>query len=59
MKTFQPNCTFPPPGPTFVSGPNVRSTFDIVWSCLSVIILSTWSILHLNVPEQIGLYTSR
>ncbi|OIW23540.1 hypothetical protein CONLIGDRAFT_693431 [Coniochaeta ligniaria NRRL 30616] len=53
MKTFQPNCTLPPPEPGFVAGPNIRSTLDIVWSCLSVIILSTWSILHLAVPPQI------
>lgn len=52
MKSFQPNCTLPPPGPGFVASPNMRSTLDIVWSCLSVILLSTWSVLHLNVPPQ-------
>ncbi|KAK3328630.1 hypothetical protein B0T19DRAFT_476203 [Cercophora scortea] len=25
---------------------------DIVWSCLSILLLCTWSIIHLNVPEQ-------
>ncbi|KAK3314438.1 hypothetical protein B0H66DRAFT_313243 [Apodospora peruviana] len=54
MKTFQPNCTLPPPGePSFVAGPEIRSTLDIVWACLSVIFLSTWSVLHLNVPPPI------
>ncbi|OCK73845.1 hypothetical protein K432DRAFT_311917 [Lepidopterella palustris CBS 459.81] len=53
MHSFRPNCTFPhskPPG--FIYGPNIRSTVDIVWSCTSIIILSTWSTLHLTVPPD-------
>lgn len=49
-QTFQPNCTIPPPGTNYVSGPNTRSTLAILWNCLSIILLCTWSILHLNVP---------
>lgn len=59
MKTFQPVCTLPPPEPTFVAGPNVRSTLDIVWSCLGVILLSTWSILNPSVPPRIHSRTWR
>jgi hypothetical protein len=54
MIDFQPNCTFPTSVPSgFVSGPNIRSTMDIVWSCMSIIVLSTWSVLHLTVPPDI------
>ena len=49
-QTFQPQCTIPPPGTNYVSGPNTRSTLAILWNCLSIVLLCTWSILHLNVP---------
>ncbi|UNI23456.1 hypothetical protein JDV02_009274 [Purpureocillium takamizusanense] len=52
MISFSPNCTLPSSGPGFVSAPNVRSTLDIVWSCVSILLLSSWSIQHLNVPPQ-------
>lgn len=48
--TFRPNCTSPPHGTTYVSALNLRSTLSIVWECLAVIILCTWSVQHLNVP---------
>ncbi|KAL8998553.1 MAG: hypothetical protein Q9169_002393 [Polycauliona sp. 2 TL-2023] len=34
----------------FVQEPNGRGTLDIVWSCLTVIILNTWTVLHVNIP---------
>lgn len=34
----------------WVSSPNGRGTFDIIWSCLVTIFLCTWTSLHLNVP---------
>ncbi|KAL8636860.1 MAG: hypothetical protein Q9228_005800 [Teloschistes exilis] len=34
----------------WVSQPNGRGTFDILWSCLFTIFLCTWVSLHLNVP---------
>lgn len=49
-QTFKPECTLPPPGTNFVSGPNTRSTLGILWNCLSIIILCTWTIQHLNIP---------
>ncbi|KAL8299468.1 hypothetical protein RB593_009384 [Gaeumannomyces tritici] len=52
MITFTPNCTFPTASLGFVQTPPIRGTMEIVWSCLSVILLCTWSILHLNVPAQ-------
>ena len=53
MAIFSIDCTLPPHGATFVQPPNARGTLDIVYSCLAVIVLCTWSILHLNVPTQI------
>lgn len=52
---FSPECTLPSNETFsgFVSGPNARSTLSIVWSCISIIILSTWSILHLDVPAHV------
>ncbi|KAK6512551.1 hypothetical protein TWF481_001436 [Arthrobotrys musiformis] len=49
---FTPECTVPPPGTTYVAAPTARSTLSIVWDCLGVLLLCTWSILHLNVPWQ-------
>jgi hypothetical protein len=48
--SFSPNCTLPPSGTNYVSGPNARGTTGILWNCLSIIFLCTWSIQHLNVP---------
>lgn len=31
---------------------NSRGTLDILWSCLFTIIACTWTIQHLNVPEE-------
>ena len=54
MIDFQPNCTFPAAAPSgFVGGPNIRSTMGIIWSCMGVIITSTWSVLHLTVPPDL------
>ncbi|KAL8366028.1 hypothetical protein RB595_004692 [Gaeumannomyces hyphopodioides] len=52
MITFTPTCTFPTASLGFVQTPPIRGTMEIVWSCLSVIFLCTWSILHLKVPPQ-------
>lgn len=59
MIHFQPNCTLPPEVPGFVTAPNVRSTMNIVWSCISTILLCCWSIQHLNVPPQFQPRTTR
>ena len=34
----------------WTSTPDVRGTVDIIWSCLFVVFLSTWTTLHNNVP---------
>ncbi|CAD0113521.1 unnamed protein product [Aureobasidium uvarum] len=52
MSVFQTNCTLPTPDASFVESPNVRGTLDILWSCLSVLLLCTWSIQHLPIPHQ-------
>ena len=55
MPTFDVKCTLPPPGTTFVRPPDTRGTLDIAYSCLTIIVLCTWSVMPLNVPTQ---YTS-
>lgn len=30
----------------------MRGTLDIVWSCLAVLLLCTWVVLHENVPAE-------
>jgi hypothetical protein len=52
MPTFKVECTLPPPGTTFVRPPDVRGTLDIVYSCLTIIVLCTWAVMPLNVPTQ-------
>ncbi len=52
MRSFAPQCTFPSE-PALVKTPNVRSTFEIIWSCFAVIIIATWSGQHLNVPVHV------
>lgn len=29
-----------------------RSTFDVLWSCLSVILVCTYKVIHLNLPAS-------
>ncbi|KAL6830726.1 hypothetical protein J3E69DRAFT_353909 [Trichoderma sp. SZMC 28015] len=51
---FNPNCTLPDTVPIgFVNAPNIRATMQIIWSCFSVILLCTWSILRPNVPPEL------
>lgn len=52
VHTFASNCTLPPEGVKFFSAPKIRGTLNIVWSCLSILLLCTYKILHLNVPVQ-------
>ena len=34
----------------WTSSPNTRGTIDVIWSCIFVVFLSTWTTLHNNVP---------
>lgn len=52
MFSFYPHCTFPSQAAGYIAAPNIRSTLEIVWDCVSILILCSWSILHLNVPGQ-------
>lgn len=52
MTTFDTACTHPQTTVNFVSGPDARGTFDILWQCLSISLLCTYTSLHLNVPPQ-------
>ncbi|PQE27611.1 Major facilitator superfamily domain general substrate transporter protein [Rutstroemia sp. NJR-2017a BBW] len=35
----------------WTSSPDGRGTLDILWTCLTTILLSTWSAICLNIPE--------
>lgn len=50
---FQPTCDGPTKDDKFnyVLSPSVRGTTDILWSCFAVMLLCTWSIQHLSVPD--------
>src|SRR5580704_12200330 len=49
---FDPTCSLPDKTVNFVSSADSRGTLDILWSSLFTIIACTWTIQHLNVPEQ-------
>jgi hypothetical protein len=50
--SFETDCTLPRVSYNYLSAPNVRSTLDITWSSLATIIACTFTVLHLNVPDQ-------
>ena len=45
-------CTTPSSRTNYVSSPDTRGALDVLWSCFFTIIACTWTIQHLNVPEQ-------
>src|SRR6187402_1327261 len=49
---FDTSCTTPNTTTNFVSGPNTRGSLNILWSCLFTIVACTWTVQHLNIPEQ-------
>ena len=49
---WQPNCTLPIQNVNYISNPQVRGTMDIVWTCVALLSLCTWTIQHLMVPVQ-------
>jgi len=49
---FQPICTAPPEGVSFVVIPNSRGTLEIIWGCVFAIFACTWTVHHPNVPHQ-------
>ena len=36
----------------YVDGPDGRGTISILVSCISTLLLCTWSVLHLNIPAK-------
>ena len=52
MSTFHTNCTLPSHTVNFVTAPNTRGTLQILWSCLGTLVLCTWTVQHLNIPQQ-------
>ncbi|CAF9927166.1 MAG: hypothetical protein GOMPHAMPRED_004334 [Gomphillus americanus] len=58
MHSFTSSCTIPPEGTNFVSSAPIRGTLQILWSSFSVLVLCTWSVVHLNVPPQVKVRTT-
>ena len=52
MSTFHTNCTLPSHTVNYVTAPNTRGTLQILWSCLGTLVLCTWTVQHLNIPQQ-------
>ena len=53
--TISPNAPFSSKlADGWISQPNGRGTLDILWSCIATILLCSWSILCLNIPEPEG-----
>jgi hypothetical protein len=50
--TFEVQCTSPSTTVNFVSSADKRGTMDILLGCLFTLIACTWTVQHLNVPEQ-------
>jgi hypothetical protein len=50
--TFDTICSAPSTTVNYVSSADTRGTVDILWSCLFTIIACTWTVQHLNIPEQ-------
>lgn len=50
--TFDTICSTPSTTVNYVSSANTRGTIDILWSCLFTVIACTWTVQHLNIPEQ-------
>jgi hypothetical protein len=50
--TFESACTLPPNGVNIVYSGNVRGTFDILWTCISTLLICTWTVQHLCIPEK-------
>ena len=59
MSTFTTNCTLPNGFVRYVAGPNIRGTLQILWSSLTALLLCTWTVQHLNVPQQSTPTTAR
>ncbi|KAF4632076.1 hypothetical protein G7Y89_g6053 [Cudoniella acicularis] len=51
---FTTNCTIPTEPSTIVTSPNIRGTFQILWSGLFTIFICIWTVQHLNIPEPRG-----
>ncbi|KAK1250007.1 hypothetical protein MKX08_010010 [Trichoderma sp. CBMAI-0020] len=56
MIIFNSNCTIPRGVVSFVAAPYIRGTLDVVWGCCSILLICTWSILHMNLPLQSTLH---
>jgi hypothetical protein len=50
--TFESTCTLPPNGENIVHSGNVRGTFDVLRTCISTLLICTWTVQHLCIPKK-------
>lgn len=50
--SYEMGCKPPDEVYNFVKSPTVRGTLQIIWSCVATLFASTYTVLHLNIPEQ-------
>jgi len=53
-KAFEMQCSIPEGPVNYISSANTLGILDILWSGLLTIIACSWTIQHLNVPDQRG-----
>lgn len=53
MQVHTPQCSLPGHIDGYLSSPDIRGTLDIVWTCLTTLLLCTWTVLHLNIPIEL------
>jgi hypothetical protein len=51
-ETFETRCSGPSTTVNFVSSADKRGSLDILFSCLFTLFTCTWTVQHLNLPEQ-------
>jgi hypothetical protein len=50
--SFTLKCTLPPPGHQLRRRHNARSTLIILWNCLSIILLCTWTVVRISFSKR-------
>jgi hypothetical protein len=52
LETFDPQCTQPEESVHVVKSSKTRGTLDILFSTLPTLLLCTWTVQHLNIPQK-------
>ncbi len=52
MSIYYPKCEPLPDQPGWVASDQYRSSFSIIWTCLFIVSICTWAVLHPPVPAE-------